>query len=292
MKVSDLLDHCEKNEWRSNRAQASLRSTLKTLHNHAGEYEVEDLDYRALCQIKDALEAERRGKRPAAATVKRELSQLGAALVVACKLGVIKAAPPMPSIAVQNTKDRVASAAEMQRIYGRIAERDGDRWWQFGEMVRFVYDTACRRSEALMMRSDWLVEDASGDLLIAWPQFRDATAAERARTGQSKVALLKNGKAKTLPASAHFKTVRDRLEALSEDGRLFPFSETRAWEMWNEVCEDGLTLHTLRHTRITNLIRSGAPLAAVSKLAGHSSIKITADRYGHLCVEDLKGIVA
>lgn len=41
-------------------------------------------------------------------------------------------------------------------------------------------------------------------------------------------------------------------------------------------------LHVLRHTFATNLIRKGVPLAIVSRLLGHSTIKITVDLYFHL----------
>jgi integrase len=43
-----------------------------------------------------------------------------------------------------------------------------------------------------------------------------------------------------------------------------------------------LTLHGLRHTGVSLLITAGVPIAVVSKMVGHSSIQITADRYGHL----------
>ena len=43
-----------------------------------------------------------------------------------------------------------------------------------------------------------------------------------------------------------------------------------------------LTIHTLRHSWITNLIRAGVNVVKVSQWAGHSSIAITADVYSHL----------
>lgn len=52
-----------------------------------------------------------------------------------------------------------------------------------------------------------------------------------------------------------------------------------------------ITFHGLRHTCATNLIRAGVPLAHVSRILRHSSIRITADTYGHLEVEDLRGAV-
>lgn len=44
--------------------------------------------------------------------------------------------------------------------------------------------------------------------------------------------------------------------------------------------------HDLRHSHISNQLTEGVELYVVSKRAGHSSIQITADRYGHLCRKD------
>ena len=42
------------------------------------------------------------------------------------------------------------------------------------------------------------------------------------------------------------------------------------------------SLHTFRHYFLTNLARQGMPLAHLSKLAGHSDIRVTANTYGHI----------
>lgn len=44
---------------------------------------------------------------------------------------------------------------------------------------------------------------------------------------------------------------------------------------------DNIRLHDLRHTMISYLLNEETPIFAVSKRAGHSSIKITSDTYGH-----------
>lgn len=49
-----------------------------------------------------------------------------------------------------------------------------------------------------------------------------------------------------------------------------------------------IRFHDLRHTCATNLMKAGVPLAHVSRVLRHSSIRITADTYGHLEVEDLR----
>lgn len=48
------------------------------------------------------------------------------------------------------------------------------------------------------------------------------------------------------------------------------------------------TPHMLRHSRATELIRSGVPLEVVSKLLTHRSVTTTSDAYVHLDVEDLR----
>ena len=51
-----------------------------------------------------------------------------------------------------------------------------------------------------------------------------------------------------------------------------------------------LRFHDLRHCYASLLIDSGEPLLVVSRLLGHSSIKITADTYGHLMPDIVEGV--
>ncbi len=50
---------------------------------------------------------------------------------------------------------------------------------------------------------------------------------------------------------------------------------------------DHLSLHSLRHTSATELLRSGVSIYTVQKLLGHSSINVT-ERYLHAIPEDLR----
>ena len=58
--------------------------------------------------------------------------------------------------------------------------------------------------------------------------------------------------------------------------------------------KDGLfaDFHSLRHSYISKLIRSGANLKVAQALARHSTITLTADRYGHLADGEKRGAVA
>jgi len=49
--------------------------------------------------------------------------------------------------------------------------------------------------------------------------------------------------------------------------------------------------HDLRHTAATLFLRAGVPMAHVSKILGHSSIRTTVDTYGHLVTEDLHAVI-
>lgn len=52
-----------------------------------------------------------------------------------------------------------------------------------------------------------------------------------------------------------------------------------------------IRFHDLRHSCATNLLKAGVPIAHVTRILRHSSIRITNDTYGHLGVEDLREAV-
>ncbi len=49
---------------------------------------------------------------------------------------------------------------------------------------------------------------------------------------------------------------------------------------------EGLNIHSLRHTFVTHLIRSGANTKVVQRLSGHRSIAITMNIYAEVLPED------
>ena len=52
-----------------------------------------------------------------------------------------------------------------------------------------------------------------------------------------------------------------------------------------------VTFHGLRHTHITNLLRSGVPVHVVSKRAGHLKPATTLNIYSHVMADDQDGAV-
>ena len=51
-------------------------------------------------------------------------------------------------------------------------------------------------------------------------------------------------------------------------------------------------VYTLRYTFASNLFRKGVDIKIISKLLGHSTVKITYDIYVHLLDEDLDNVTA
>jgi integrase len=56
----------------------------------------------------------------------------------------------------------------------------------------------------------------------------------------------------------------------------------RAYRTWRRLGLEQYSLHEARHSYVTFLLAAGVPIKAVSTYAGHASISITLDRYGHL----------
>jgi integrase len=65
-----------------------------------------------------------------------------------------------------------------------------------------------------------------------------------------------------------------------------PFAATtiyrHARKAWADAGVEPITLHECRHSAISTWIASGVNIKVVSTYAGHASIAITLDRYGHL----------
>lgn len=63
------------------------------------------------------------------------------------------------------------------------------------------------------------------------------------------------------------------------------------WSHRHEYGCDGVTLHELRHSYITALVRGGAHPRVAQELAGHSSINVAMSIYTHLTIDDKRRAV-
>lgn len=286
MNVTSLLEHCERTYWRDHRSQATLQSNIRQLVRAIGDRDIRQITYADLQSLSQAFQAQ--GKSPA--TTKRILDTLSKAMEQALRMTakdgqpILAAKPAFPSFKIQNVKDRVVSTAEQTLMFETIDHlilTDQARDWNaFRVMIRFIITTACRRSEAMMLTPDHL-EKRGERWFVTFERY-----------------TTKNSKPRSLPLDAM--TAKELLGLIaSRQGKLFRFTPKVLWTMLERVKSEmalkgydmaDVGLHTLRHTTLTRAMKRH-PIALVSKMAGHSSIQITADRYGHLVADDLVDIV-
>lgn len=195
--------------------------------------------------------------------------------------------------AADGRRERIASAAEAERLLAAVPERERALW-------ATAFYAGLRRGELMALRvSD--VDLGRSEIAVrrSWDQH-DGPIAPKSRAGSRTVPLLA--------------VLRDHLdEHLLRTGRAgddlafgrtaeLPFSPRavsegadRAWERANkaerEAAEDDerepdplrrITLHECRHTFASLLIDAGVNPKAIQTFMGHATIDVTFDTYGHL----------
>ncbi len=156
-------------------------------------------------------------------------------------------------------------------------------------LIRFLVGTGCRLSEALGL--DWVhVLDLDGPGRASIRVVRTKSGRSRSipltRDLQEMLLEMRGGLDDPDPQSSVWTWER-------ADGVQLPFHSVRS--SWLRARQEaGLpeaTLHMLRHCFAGRLVRRGVSLYAVSKLLGHSSIKLT-ERYSSLGSQDLEQAIA
>lgn len=294
MKARELLRYCELHEWRQARAKATLRTNIKHLNAVIGDEDIASLHYTRLKAV--AVELETFGGRTAApATIKRKLDTLSNALTIATKMTkddgspVLIAKPTFPSFDISNIQERVISDAEVAALFEVIAARrmaePARDWARYDALIRFLLTTACRRGEALRVLPSHIETRVVDGVARSFVIFERYTT--------------KSKKPRIVPLTAEIVAMLPVLRLQAGNGPLFPFEPWTLWTMWKAVRDDMtargfdfslVRYHTTRHTTLTKAMKR-YPIAMVSKLAGHTSIQITADRYGHLTADDLVDMV-
>lgn len=289
LRVDALLDRCMREVWNTSRSQATARSNVRILKQYVGGELVSEMSFTRLDKLR--LELTKQGYAPA--TVKRKITALGKALTMATRWvdgggrPLLAAKPSMPEIVVENFCDRVISDAEASAIFEAVAARTTAEpmrdWKRYGLLLNFLKDTGCRLGEALRLReNDLRVINVEGRGCVTFAEFPRYTT--------------KNKKPRSVPLTPAIVDGLAYLKAASVDGALFPYRPATAWYMFNTLRKDlakrkidvtNVKLHTWRHTRLTQLARSGkVRIEEISDWAGHSNIQITIDRYRHMLPED------
>ena len=160
---------------------------------------------------------------------------------------------------------RFLSREEIGRLHKVLDEQSGKSREQQADIIRLLLLTGCRRGEIVQLR---------------WSEVRkDTLALADSKTGPRNVPL--NAGARRI------------LERQPECGSPFVFPSPRDparprgldLSLWDRVRQEAgiedVRLHDLRHTLASHAVMNGVPVPVVSRLLGHSNVRMTL-RYAHL----------
>ena len=160
---------------------------------------------------------------------------------------------------------RFLSREEIARLHGVLDAEDGKGNREHADIVRLLLLTGCRKNEILRLR---------------WSEVRDdMLELVDSKTGPRKV-----------PLNIHARRILAR-QPRGEGAFVFPSPRDPDrprndnlvfwFRIRKEAGIEDVRLHDLRHTHASHAAMSGVPIPVVSRLLGHSSVRMTL-RYAHL----------
>ena len=160
---------------------------------------------------------------------------------------------------------RFLSREEIARLHRALDRQTGRDQRQQADIVRLLLLTGCRRGEIVQLR---------------WSELRDDTLMlEESKTGPRSVPL--NSQARRIlgrqPRNGSpfvFPSSHDPSRPRSPDLGLW-------YRVRKEAGIEDVRLHDLRHTHASHAVMNGVPVPVVSRLLGHSNVRMTL-RYAHL----------
>lgn len=182
----------------------------------------------------------------------------------------VPARNPKPPIVVYSQEEMEAFVA---------AARGVDvRWWA---LITFLVDSGRRIGETLDIEWEWLRLDAD-PAYVEFPHTKNGEPQYVPLTKRLRDEVFTPENISWM--KSHERSGRNAFRR-PVDKHPFPWSYGTAKGRFERFCErTGLPdrgFHCFRHTVITERLARGVPLQAVSRLAGHSSVAVTDDRYNH-----------
>jgi integrase len=160
----------------------------------------------------------------------------------------------------------------------------------FSALVMFLGTTGLRIGEALALKVDDLdLESMKIKVQRSWSQ--DATGRRiigSTKTGVSRKVPIPSAVLTALAANLADKAGEDWIFMGPKGGVLDYdwFRRTVFIPATMTAGLTGITIHSLRHTCASLLIKLKAPITTVSHILGHASVKMTLDTYGHYYEDD------
>ena len=166
---------------------------------------------------------------------------------------------------------RFLSRKEVARLHSVLDAQTGKNGRQQADIVRLLLLTGCRRGEIMGLR--WLEVHEYG------LSFTDAKTGPR-----------------TVPLGSGARAILDR-QPRTGSPFVFPSPHdparprSPALPLWYRVRKEAgiedVRLHDLRHTMASHAVMNGVPVPVVSRLLGHSNVRMTL-RYAHLADRDIE----
>lgn len=213
------------------------------------------------------------GKGNSQATVNKKLRYLRGAFNKAVKRGYI-ARSPMDGwqwTRLNEKTPRITTDAEETALLTAAKELYGLRWECF---IRAALDTGGRRGELQGLTWESIDLDAPDVLFTMTKGKRDR-----------RIPLDDNPELVDMLRRLHVQTQEQGgpFVGMGSGGLI-----DREWAaILGKADVTGLTIHDMRRTFCTRLVRAGVPLPAVQKLAGHSNIKTTLTYYNAVTDDDM-----
>ena len=160
---------------------------------------------------------------------------------------------------------RFLSREEIRRLHRVLDAQTGKSNRQQADIIRLLLMTGCRRGEILYLR---------------WSEVhRDALFLADSKTGARKVPL--NSQARSILKRQPRDASPFVFPSPRNPGR--PYSDNLAlwYRVRREAGIEDVRLHDLRHTHASHAVMNGVPVPVVSRMLGHSNVRMTL-RYAHL----------
>jgi integrase len=212
-------------------------------------------------------------------TLRQSLRLLRAILEDAVNAGLC-AHNPTKGVSTAKQAKKKAKALTPEQVHA-LAKECG----KYGNLIEFLAATGLRINEALALQV--------GDLDLANSKVQVVRTWTMTSSGQKILGATKSREERSISLSEQMvELITPLTKSKAKSDYLFVGSNGDALDYGyfrrayfikavKSLGFDDVTIHWLRHTCASMLIRIGAPITTISEILGHSSIKITLDTYSH-----------
>ncbi|WPM32678.1 site-specific integrase [Hydrogenobacter sp. T-2] len=171
---------------------------------------------------------------------------------------------------------KALSREELDRIFQTVRDTKYER------VYSLLLYSGVRLSEYVQLRRDFFYRDKSGIYWLRLP-------AEITKRGKERLVPIIG------PSKEETMKINEKLDEWLEDYDAYIRVKAGSLQVYTNRLSQRLgisfSVHSFRHTYITNLVNSGFPAEVVKEFAGHSNVKTTIDIYYRFSQERAKSLV-